>query len=54
VLIYVSLELPCICRKIMATRPRKIRNLNLPEVEDVEPAEDEHDNSVENDNNENL
>jgi len=40
--------------KIMATRPRRVRNLNLPEVEDVEPAEDEHDNSAENDNNENL
>lgn len=38
----------------MATRPRRVRNLNLPEVEDVEPAEDEHDNSAENENNENL
>lgn len=50
--------------KIMATRPRRIRNLNLPEVEDVEPAENEHgnlesaenehDNPAENENNENL
>ena len=40
--------------KILATRPRRVRNLNLPEVEDVEPAEDEHDNSAENENNENL
>jgi hypothetical protein len=38
----------------MAARARRIRNLNLPEVEDAEPAEDEHDNSAENENNENL
>ncbi|PUZ44440.1 hypothetical protein GQ55_8G098200 [Panicum hallii var. hallii] len=38
----------------MAAIARRIRNLNLPEVEDAEPAEDEHDNSAENENNENL